>query len=243
MPKNHNLIPLVGRRFGYLTVLKREGAIPRPHGKRSSSQPTWRCRCICGQEIVVRGDHLRAGRKKSCSLNGHFFARDINAVSTMERQSWNNMLQRCYNPKSNSYKYYGAKRVRVCRQWKNNFQQFLADMGPRPSAKHSLDRYPDPHGNYEPTNCRWATKRQQALNKRDTVKVLWKGEMMPLAEFAALIGVNARMISKRIERGWDIEHAMTTPSNARCKSSLRGKPEYPADWIDGTAFKEPVDKT
>ena len=235
MGKNHNLIDLAGKRFGYLTVLKREGSLPTPGKKRASTKPTWRCRCICGQEIVARGVHLRTGRKKSCSLNGHFFARDINAVSSSERVCWGAMIQRCYNPKSNSYKRYGAKGVRVCRQWKNDFQQFLADMGPRPSLKHSLDRYPDPRGNYTPDNCRWATKRQQNLNKRNTVKVLWKGEMMPLAEFAALIGVNARMISKRIQRGWDIEHAMTTPSNARDKGGPRATA---TNWPN-----PPVDRT
>lgn len=238
MGKNHNLIDLAGQRFGYLTVLRREGTL-RAGKKKPTTQPTWRCVCLCGKEVVVRGDHLRTGRKKSCTLDGHFYARDINRVSTLERSTWYSMLERCYNPKSSSYKYYGAKGVRVCRQWKNSFQQFLADVGPRPTIKHTLDRYPNTNGHYEPGNTRWASKREQALNKRATVKVLWQGEMIPLFEYAAKVGVNKRMISKRIQRGWDIEDAMTVPSNARCKSSKRPSPRGITEgWPN-----PPVDKT
>lgn len=234
---NGNLITLTGKIFGWLTVLRREGSLPARGSQRA--KPTWRCVCTCGKEIVVRGDHLRRGSKKSCALDGHFFRQPLNEVSEAERRIWNGMLQRCYNPKNVPvYKHYGGAGVRVCREWKNNFQQFLSDMGPRPSPKHSIDRYPNPHGNYEPTNCRWATAREQALNKRATAKVFWEGRMMTVNEFAAKIGVRPPMIRRRLKAGWTVEDALTTPSGAKCKSSKHGRNEYPEDWIDGSAFKK-----
>ena len=85
---------------------------------------------------------------------------------TPEYISWTNLVQRCTNPKNVSFNNYGGRGITVCERWLK-FENFLADMGRRPSAKHSLDRYPDNDGNYEPSNCRWATAKQQAHNSRN----------------------------------------------------------------------------
>lgn len=83
-----------------------------------------------------------------------------------EHGSWQSMRQRCNNPKNTHYRYYGGSGVKVCDRWNASFAAFLADMGPRPSLTHSIDRWPDPAGNYEPGNCRWADKTQQVVNRR-----------------------------------------------------------------------------
>ena len=211
MGANRNIIPLEGKRFGWLTVLRRAGSLQA--GGIQHAKPTWLCRCTCGQEVVVRGDYLRQGKKKSCTLNGHYFRQDFNTVAEDERKIWGGMIQRCYNPKNMpAFASYGARGIRVHRSWKNSFQQFLADMGPRPSKKHSIDRYPKRNGNYEPGNCRWATAREQGLNKDSTVRVQFRGEVVTVREYAEKIGVNARMIQKRLRAGWSIEDALTEPS-------------------------------
>lgn len=79
---------------------------------------------------------------------------------------WAGMCRRCHNPQDKSYKWYGARGIRVCQRWRQSFDNFMKDMGPRPSAKYSIDRYPDNDGNYEPGNCRWATRAQQERGKR-----------------------------------------------------------------------------
>lgn len=82
------------------------------------------------------------------------------------RTSWQAMKARCYNPNNNRFKYYGGQGVRVCERWRTSFANFIADMGPRPSLRHTIDRYPETDGDYEPGNCRWATHKEQANNQR-----------------------------------------------------------------------------
>jgi hypothetical protein len=84
---------------------------------------------------------------------------------------WSGIKQRCYNPNHPKFHLYGALGVRVCGSWRESFTAFMADMGPRPSLRHSVDRFPDPDGDYEPTNCRWATPLQQRHNRRNVIKV------------------------------------------------------------------------
>ena len=85
---------------------------------------------------------------------------------TVEYTAWALMIQRCYNSKRDGYSYYGGRGIAVCARWRDSFESFLADMGPKPPSAHSLDRFPNSDGNYEPDNCRWATKQEQMLNRR-----------------------------------------------------------------------------
>jgi hypothetical protein len=96
------------------------------------------------------------------SLRGHPLA-----------QTWRNMISRCCDPKDKAYIYYGATGVRVCLRWLTSFEAFVTDMGQKPTAKHSIDRYPDPYGDYEPSNCRWATAAEQRRNQRARPVLRW----------------------------------------------------------------------
>lgn len=213
---NGNIVRMEGKRFGALTVLRREGRIMRRAG--------WRCRCDCGKEVVVDGTKLRQGQKKSCSI-GHYFRQPLSLVSGAERRCWDAMLQRCYNPKTKSFKNYGGRGIRVARQWRNSFQQFLADVGPRPSSKHSLDRYPDNNGDYEPGNVRWATKSEQARNTRVTVRVVVDGVQIPLKDYTEKLGIEHRLVRKRFRAGMALEDAITKPR-------YHNRDPWPQEWLD-----------
>lgn len=218
MGANGNVVRMEGKRFGALVVLCREGRI----GKRAA----WRCRCDCGNECVASGVKLREGTKKSCA-RGHYYKQPINTVSKAERRSYDAMLQRCYNEKDTVFKNYGGRGIRVHRKWRTSFAQFLSDVGPRPSPKHSLDRYPDWNGDYEPGNVRWATRQEQMRNTRATVRVLIDGASVPLIDYAEKIGVNSQMLKRRLRRGWKLEEALTKPVG-----TWRNHDPWPQEWLD-----------
>jgi hypothetical protein len=138
---------------------------------------------------------------------------------------WESMLRRCLNPKHKAFKDYGGRGITVCDRWRD-FSAFYADIGPRPSPRHSLERK-DGNGNYEPTNCRWATKREQQRNTRRNVRLTFRGETRCLAEWADIMGLKRELVRGRIRLGWDAERALTTPSAAAVRAAGReaGAPE------------------
>jgi hypothetical protein len=148
---------IVGKKFHHLTVIS--PAISRGDG------PTWNCLCDCEATIIVEGHKLRSGKKKSCGCTRQ---RKHGHATHSERSgaymTWASMLTRCYNPEVPGYKWYGALGITVCESW-HDFRNFLADMGERPEGL-TLDRYPNNTGNYEPNNCRWATRHEQNTNTR-----------------------------------------------------------------------------
>jgi len=160
-----NIIDITGRRFGRLYILGQ-------NGRDNQNVILWKCRCDCGNEITTRGSALRASISKSCGcfhrdrLTTHGESETTAKKATVEHQTWNRMLGRCYNPNYTGYQYYGGRGIKVCERWRK-YEKFLADMGRRPEGM-SLDRYPDNNGNYEPRNCRWATPKQQSANRRNS---------------------------------------------------------------------------
>lgn len=125
---------------------------------------------------------------------------------TPEYRSWQSMRQRCAD---NEDMLYGGAGVRVCERWRE-FNNFLADMGPRPSAAHSLDRYPDGRGNYEPGNVRWATSKEQNRNRRDNRLIAYGGRIMACSEAAEKYGIPYITLVKRLNAGWTISASLTT---------------------------------
>lgn len=122
---------------------------------------------------------------------------------------WSNMMQRCSHPNASSYERYGARGIRVCRRW-HKFSVFFADMGERPSPDHSIERDENEAG-YGPDNCRWATRKEQARNRRSTHLVDFRGRQMSLMEATELAGLPYHAVKKRIRRGWSPQLALTEP--------------------------------
>jgi len=150
------VIDMASKNFGRLTVLARD---PRRGGLAH-----WLCKCACGTEITVSGNNLRGGYSQSCGCTHTKHGHAKTKANTPEYTCWRNMRGRCENPSLRNFKYYGARGIKVCAQWAS-FDAFLADMGRRPSAKHSIERLNN-DGNYEPGNCVWATKGVQNRNRR-----------------------------------------------------------------------------
>jgi hypothetical protein len=128
---------------------------------------------------------------------------------------WSGMLRRCYNPNQRGYPDYGGRGIIVCDRWKKSFVAFYKDMGHRPTDKHSIDRI-DCNGNYEPSNCRWATLEIQLSNRRKNkagLKIQYKGEILNLTDASRKFGIPYTTLRGRIEWGWDPIKAIETPSN------------------------------
>jgi len=157
---------LLGRNFGYLVVIE----FAYFNKWRNAC---WKCECRCGKIIFVRSGGLCSGHTKSCGClrqettrkRSYKHGHRIGGAVSAEYHSWHSMKQRCENENREKYRRYGARGISVCRRWRNSFENFLKDMGKRPGSGYSLDRI-DNNGNYEPGNCRWATAKQQARNKR-----------------------------------------------------------------------------
>lgn len=128
---------------------------------------------------------------------------------TYEYNIWGNMLYRCRTDTSALFGEYGGRGIKVCDRWLK-FENFIADMGLRPSLKHSLDRI-DPDGDYSPKNCRWATSKTQARNRRNSVKIEYLGEKLQIDDFCDKYQLNAMLVKTRLRRGWSVERIVSTP--------------------------------
>jgi hypothetical protein len=129
--------------------------------------------------------------------------------------AWQNMKSRCGNPKNHKFPMYGGRGIKVCDAWVNSFESFYASMGARPSPNHSVDRI-DSNGNYSPENCRWADKKLQSENRPGWVRWLeFNGQKKTITEWAKEIGIARRSLSDRIDSGWSVEKALTTPKRGK----------------------------
>lgn len=193
-------VDLVGQRFGRLLV-------KRQAGLHKSYKVLWECICDCGNTKIVISTLLVKGSTRSCGClfkealmsrntkHGH----GTPGAKTPEFITWMNIKQRCTNPKNSHYKWYGGKGIRVCERW-DSFDNFLSDMGLRPSSMHSIERLNNDR-DYEPSNCVWGTRDQQARNKSTSRFIEYNGERLILADWARRFGCRDSQILYFLNRG------------------------------------------
>lgn len=205
---------MIGKRFGRLLVV---GLV-----QDTSRVRRYTCKCDCGKIKAVRQDDLRdhAGTRSCGCLKGverKYGSRACHSIP--EYSIWHRMLRRCHNAKYADYKTYGQRGIVVCDRWRTNFQAFFDDMGPRPSPKHSIDRI-DNDGNYEPSNCRWATATEQARNRRSTHLLRCGDVVGSVAEWSEVCGIDQSTLLARINHhNWSPVDAVLVPVGGR-----RGRP-------------------
>lgn len=208
VPTRKTFINVLGQTFGRLTVTKFLGRYANHNGI------IWECQCACGTVCRVPTSSLTVGGQKSCGCwrKESFIKRFTThgMTGSTEYNAWLSMWARCTNPKLSEWHRYGGRGITVCERWKD-FASFLEDMGLKPSPKHSLDRWPNRDGNYEPSNCRWATQQQQMRNYKFNNRIAFNGETLCVCEWAERTGIKASTILRRLDRGWTVEQALTTP--------------------------------
>ncbi len=219
-----------GQKFGRLLVLRR--------GPNLGKRVRWECACDCGTVLLVSATHLVTDANSCGCLRRDRHAEYANSVRKAYQQTvtgtrinplygiWRKMMDRCNNPDSSSYHWYGKLGVRVCLGW-SRFETFVEEFGPRPSKKHSIDRV-DTFANYScgkcdeclaegwPANCRWATAAQQGRNKRNTRVAEFGGVTLSVADWGDRLGIPASTLYQRID-AWGVHRALSTPYLAKKK--------------------------
>lgn len=207
-PRKSALDRWIGRRFGRLTVIA--------FAESNPSGYVWRCQCDCGRVTDVYARNLRGGRTLSCGC----LKRETDGKHRITHGGshhrayhiWLGMLQRCQRRDDKAWDNYGGRGISVCDRWQS-FELFFADMG-EPPAGMSLDRI-DNDGNYEPSNCRWATDVEQARNKRTNHRIEFAGTCLTLVEWSEKTGIKQLTILSRLRRGWSVKDALTVPVGSR----------------------------
>jgi len=206
---------LTGRRFGRLVVLY-------DTGERKDGHVVWHCRCDCGNEVDRRSDYLTSGHTKSCGCYNRERAAEAHTVHGMSRRRkyhpvywiWGAMLQRCENQNCTYYKDYGGRGITVCPEWHDAkiFINWALANGWRKEL--TLDRI-DNDGNYEPSNCHWVTRKEQARNRRSNRRITFNGKTQTLAQWAEELNIKDKILWARINvLHWPIERVLTEPVNS-----------------------------
>lgn len=206
-PAHSSFVDIGGEKFSRLTVVGYAG-------KRGSNQ-VWSCRCDCGFGVYVLASNLRSGQTTSCGCAHSEMVSEAKTKHALhgspEYVSHQSMIARCKRPvvRSSHHK----RGITVCDRWlhgdgtRSGFECFVADMGRRPAAGYSVDRLDNSRG-YEPDNCRWATRKEQARNTGRNKFIRYGGELITLVEAAERSGVKRTTISARLRRGWSDEAAL-----------------------------------
>ena len=198
---------MIGEVFGRLAVIEKAES-KKYIGKKPISMSRWVCQCECGNQPTVFGRALRSGATKSCGcwrkdhpnyfLHGH----TRRGKPSRTYHTWNSMKQRCSDPSIPNWHNYGGRGIKVCKRWLD-FRNFLADMGEKPVGL-TLERNDNERG-YSPSNCRWATYKEQHRNSRQTHKITYKGKTLCVTDWAILLHIDRNVLFNRLRRGWTID--------------------------------------
>lgn len=222
---------MTGKTIGRLTVISRYLG-ERPD---NSTSAFWNCKCLCGNHTIVSGTQLRTERTKSCGClviegakkrflkHGHKRGKR-NGGYTATYTAYSHMMYRCYNSNDKYFYNYGGRGISVCERWKNNFNNFLTDMGEKPENTE-LDRI-DNNGNYEPGNCRWTTKTQNLRNTRANAYIEYNGRNLCVAEWSDITGLSQSTINRRKALGWSNEEILDTKKYDNGDVSPREKASF-----------------
>lgn len=196
-----HIIDISGQKFNRLTAIK-------PVGKYKSGNTIWLCRCDCGNLCEVEGSLLRSGKQKSCGCYPSERMKQLNTkhngFGTRLYEIWRQMHRRCYGKNTKAYKDYGGRGISICKEWSEfgPFSEWALSSGYKENL--TIDRI-DVNGNYCPENCRWATVKQQANNRRSNHKISFNEETHTISEWADILGVNQVWLWNRLSRAdWDI---------------------------------------
>ncbi len=208
----YRAIDLAGKRFGRLLVVRR--------APNRGIRVRWSCRCDCGADHEASSAEIRNGATTSCGCYAREVTRarrlshgDGNGNGAAEYAAWCGMHTRCTNRRRPGFTNYGGRGIKVCERWRE-YPNFLADMGRRPSPRHSIERI-DNDGNYEPGNCTWALRAEQSRNRRSAIRLERNGETRCLAEWCAVLGADYSYVLQRVRAGWPAEEALTMPKGYR----------------------------
>lgn len=190
----------VGQRFGRLVADSEPRSVPGKAYRMVS------CKCDCGNKVDRPAAQLLSGRFTSCNCKKY----SLDGLSnTPTWRSWQGMMARCYHENVKSYADYGARGIKVCERW-HDYKAFLADLGERPSAGHSIERQNNDK-DYEPGNVVWATRLEQNNNTRKNLRLTFKGKEQTLSQWCRELDLPYGTIQARLAAGWDTEKALSTP--------------------------------
>lgn len=192
---------LTGEKFGRLTVLSKT--------ENRGEKTAWLCVCECGNSVIAGTTALRRGNTKSCGCLLSEKRTKHGMCGSKLYRAWNNMLSRCYCETMVNYPNYGGRGITVCEEWRKSFEAFKAWSLLNGYKEHlTIDRI-EVNGNYEPSNCRWITNKEQQNNRRNNRYITFKNETHTIKEWSEITGVHHKTLAYRIDRGWDLEKAMT----------------------------------
>lgn len=213
-------VDITGQRYGRLTVISRSE-------NNRHKKAMWRCRCDCGNEAIFCGNHLRSGNTQSCGCLA-METRINNGKSVVKHRGrgtrlyhvWSDIKIRCFNSKSSNYANYGGRGITMCDEWRNDFATFrdwsIANGYDEtaPKGQYTIERI-NVNGNYEPSNCRWATTKEQGNNRRNNHLLTYDGETHTIAEWSEITGIRHDTLLRRLKKGWTPEKTLTEPVKGR----------------------------
>ena len=201
-----NFKDLSGMVFSRLTVIGRLGSDKRGEAR-------WLCICTCGIKTILTGYLLRSGMTRSCGCllrETRVSANTTHGLSkTSEYKVWSKMLARCFNENNPAFPGYGGRGITVCKEWLG-FENFIKDMGPRPDKTYTIERVNN-NGNYEPKNCVWGTRKDQARNRRNSIVLKVGHNEKTLAEISEIHSIKYTTLRFRLKKGWTLDKALFTP--------------------------------